>query len=262
MDSQIPVIELDGVAIARLTRAQTVDRVFHSLAAGRGGWVLTVNVDLMQRFAADPSTRESHRMADLVVADGVPLMWAARLQGTPLPERVAGSDLTWHLAQRANEAGRSLYLMGGEPGAAEGAAVQLRARWPGLRVAGIASPRVSVQPTPDEIAAIGAELDRARPDLVYVALGSPKTERLIAALRPGRAGIWWIGVGISLSFAAGQIKRAPLWMQRCGLEWLHRLHQEPGRLARRYFRDDLPYLIGLLWRVHRRRISGARMRDA
>jgi N-acetylglucosaminyldiphosphoundecaprenol N-acetyl-beta-D-mannosaminyltransferase len=253
MLSTIPTIELDGVPLARLTRDQTVDQVFGSLAEGRGGWILTVNVDHMQRFSTDPSTREIHRAADLVVADGMPLIWAARLQGTPLPERVAGSDLIWHLAERASDEGRSLYLMGGEPGAAEGAADRLLARWPKLRIAGISSPHVSARPSADEIAQIAGEIDRARPDLVYVALGAPKQERVIEALRPGRGAIWWIGVGISLSFAAGHIERAPLWMQRAGLEWLHRLVQEPGRLMRRYFRDDLPYLIGLLWRSRRRR---------
>ena len=250
-------IELDGVRLARMTRSDVVAHVFAALAAGRGGWIVTVNVDHMQRFRADPSTRALARAADLVVADGMPLLWAARLQGTPLPERVAGSDLIWLLAERANDEGRSLYLMGGEPGAAEGAAAQLLARWPKLRIAGMSSPQVSAHPLPHEVARIAEELDRVRPDLVYVALGAPKQERLIEALRPDRGSIWWMGVGISLSFAAGQIERAPAWMQRSGLEWLHRTLQEPGRLARRYFRDDLPYLLGLLWRIQRaRRTAG------
>ena len=253
MTADAATIELDGVRLARMTRGEVVAHVFDALAAGRGGWIVTVNVDHMQRFRADPSTGELHHGADLVVADGMPLLWAARLQGTPLPERIAGSDLIWLLAQRASDEGRSLYLMGGEPGAAEGAAAELRARWPKLRIAGMSSPRVSAQPLPEEVAAIGAELDRARPDLVYVALGAPKQERLIEALRRGRSAIWWMGVGISLSFAAGQIERAPLWMQRVGLEWLHRMLQEPGRLMRRYFLDDLPYLVGLFWRIGRAR---------
>lgn len=258
MMAEAETIELDGVRFARMTCADVVSHVFASLAAGRGGWIVTVNVDHMQRFRTDPTTCGLHRGADLVVADGMPLLWAARLQGTPLPERVAGSDLIWLLAERANDEGRSLYLMGGEPGAAEGAAAELRARWPKLRIAGTSSPRVSAQPLPNEVAPIAEELDRARPDLVYVALGAPKQERLIEALRPGRGAIWWMGVGISLSFAAGQIGRAPRWMQRSGLEWLHRMLQEPGRLARRYFRDDLPYLIGLLWRSQRaRRLRGS-----
>lgn len=257
MAAEPATIDLDGVRLARMTCRDVVAHVFDSLAAGRGGWIVTVNVDHMQRFRADPSTGALHRAADLVVADGMPLLWAARLQGTPLPERVAGSDLIWLLAERANDEGRSLYLMGGEPGAAEGAAAELLTRWPKLRIAGTSSPQVSAQPLPHEVARIAAELDQVRPDLVYVALGAPKQERLIEALRAGRGATWWMGVGISLSFAAGHIDRAPVWMQKSGLEWLHRMLQEPGRLVRRYFRDDLPYLIGLLWRSQRaRRLRG------
>ncbi|HTY16087.1 MAG TPA: WecB/TagA/CpsF family glycosyltransferase, partial [Myxococcota bacterium] len=98
------------------------------------------------------------------------------------------------------------------------------------------------------------ELQRAKPDLVYVALGAPKQERVIAALRPALPGAWWIGVGIGLGFVAGNPKRAPVWMQGLGLEWFHRLLQEPRRLLRRYFLEDLPFTFRLLvhaWRVRR-----------
>src|SRR5262245_45635695 len=189
MAAEAATIELDGVRLARMTCGDVVSHVFAALAQGRGGWIITVNVDHMQRFRAEPATRGLHHAADLVVADGMPLLWAARLQGTPLPERVAGSDLIWLLAERASQEGRSLYLMGGEPGAAEGAAERLRVRFPKLRIAGMSSPRVSAQPLPHELAPIAEELDRTRPDLVYVALGAPKQERLIQALRSARSSI-------------------------------------------------------------------------
>ena len=187
--------------------------------------------------------------ADYVVADGIPLLWAARLQGTPLPDRVAGSDLVWLLAERAARAGRSLYLLGGAPGAAADAARIFRERWPDLRIAGLSSPALSSDPGAAELAPVLAALRESRPDLVFVALGSPKQDRLIAELRGHFPGTWWIGVGISLSFAAGRVSRAPRWMQRLGLEWVHRLAQEPGRLWRRYLVHDLPFTLGLFWRT-------------
>ena len=108
-------------------------------------------------------------------------------------------------------------------------------------------------PAPAELDPLKAELIRARPDLVYVGLGAPKTERVIATLRTTLPAAWWIGVGISLSFMAGDVRRAPSWMQRAGLEWLHRLVQEPRRLARRYLLEDLPFAARLLISARRRR---------
>jgi N-acetylglucosaminyldiphosphoundecaprenol N-acetyl-beta-D-mannosaminyltransferase len=168
----------------------------------------------------------------------------------------------WLLAERAAREDRSLYLLGGNPGAADGARALLRARWPNLRIAGVSSPWISAEPSQAEISALRALLDDSRPDLVYVAFGAPKEERVIAALHRHLPGTWWIGVGVSLSFMSGEIRRAPQWMQRAGLEWIHRLVQEPRRLAHRYLVQDLPFALRLLagaWLASRRAPrSGAR----
>lgn len=245
-EGRIPRVDLMQLPFASLTRGQVVDHVFRGLARGRGGWIATLNLDYLRRSVTEPEIRKLLAGVDLVVADGVPLLWAARLQGTPFPDRVAGSDLVWLLAERAARESRSLYLLGGNPGAAEGARARLEARWPGLRVVGTLSPRVSATPTPAELSALRRDLEKAAPDLIYVAFGSPKQDRVIAALRSHLPGTWWMGVGISLSFMSGEIRRAPTWMQKTGLEWLHRLAQEPGRLAGRYLIRDLPFAVRLL----------------
>jgi N-acetylglucosaminyldiphosphoundecaprenol N-acetyl-beta-D-mannosaminyltransferase len=223
--------------------------VAEELGAGRGGWIVTANVDYLQRMAIDAGFASLCSAASLILADGLPLVWASRLQGEPLPERVAGASLIWTLSDMAARHGRSVYLLGGTPGTAARSAVALQRQSPGLRAAGVCCPDLGFETRPDEMRRLAEALVHARPDLVYVALGSPKADRLIAALRPLLPHTWWIGVGISFSFTSGELARAPGWMQRAGLEWFHRFLQEPARLARRYFIDDAPFAAALLARA-------------
>jgi N-acetylglucosaminyldiphosphoundecaprenol N-acetyl-beta-D-mannosaminyltransferase len=245
--------ELYGMTLAPLDRWAVLDHLFGALAQGRGGWLITANLDFLRRHVQDPESRALYDAADLRVADGMPLVWAARLQGDALPERVAGSSLVSLVAERAAREGRSLYLLGGAPGAAVGAATVLREKFPELRICGTSSPRVSDPPTPAEWEPIVAELEPLRPDILLVGLGSPKQEKLIRALRSKLPRTWMIGVGISFSFLAGDVRRAPGWMQRVGMEWIYRLAQEPRRLARRYLWEDLPFSVELFRHALRRR---------
>lgn len=257
VDPGLPTIDLLATAFANVSRRQVVDHVFRALTIGRGGWIVTPNLDYLRRCTQERDFGALVSRANLVVADGAPLVWAARLQGTPLVERVAGSDLVWLVAERAAREGRSLYLLGGNPGAAEGARDQLLARWPGLRVCGVSSPRVAEVPTPSQVDELREKLSSAGADIFYVAFGAPKQERWVEALHAHFPGTWWIGVGVSLSFMSGEIRRAPVWMQRAGLEWLHRLAQEPTRLARRYLLHDVPFAGRLLAHAALRRLRGA-----
>jgi len=243
----VETVELGGIQIARITRAALVERLLEESCSGRGGWITTMNVDYFQRHASSPNSSVFQR-ADLIVADGMPLLWACKLKGTPLPDRVAGSDLVWLIAEGAARRSRSLYLLGGNSGVGEVAARTLRDRWPSLTVAGHSNPRISNPPTAAEIETLRDDLSRAKPDIVYVAFGAPKEELLIDALRVHFPRVWWIGVGISLSFIAGEVTRAPVWLQHIGLEWLHRLAQEPRRLGSRYLTRNLPFTAGLLAR--------------
>jgi N-acetylglucosaminyldiphosphoundecaprenol N-acetyl-beta-D-mannosaminyltransferase len=238
-------ISLLGVEIDAVTEADAIAFVLSGLADGRGGFVVTPNLDQLRQLVRRPDLAELYRRADLVVADGMPLVWASRLQGTPLHERVAGSDLVWSLTAEAALRGRSVFLLGGAPGAGEAAEARLRSLYPGARFAGRVSPPLGFERDEGEIDRIRLALREARPDVVYVALGFPKQERLIAYLREEFPSTWFLGVGYSLSFVGGQTARAPDWMIRLGLEWVHRLAQDPRRLASRYLVHGLPFATRL-----------------
>ncbi len=255
-------VRLMGIAIDAVRESELVDIVADELRRGRGGWVVTPNLDHLRRLVTQPAFRALCEGADWVVADGMPLVWAARLQGTPLPERVAGSNLITSLNARAASESRSVFFLGGDPGTAEAAAGRLRERSPDLRVAGCACPAVGFEEDPLQLEALRLQLVRAAPDIVWVALGSPKQERLIEQLRAHLPRAWWLGVGISFSFVSGQVRRAPRWMQVLGLEWVHRLIQEPRRLARRYLLEGLPFAVRLLGAALRGRWRGSPHRSA
>ena len=243
---RLPAVELRGVRVHAVSEADAIRHILGELDASRGGMVVTPNLDHLHRCLHDIAFAAMVSEAELVLADGMPLVWAARLQGTPLPQRVAGSNLITSLSRSAAEAGRSVFLLGGSPGTAEGAARVLTAQFPSLKVAGTLCPPVGFENDPAKMAEIIETLASARPDIVFVALGSPKQERLIVKLRPLLTRAWWLGVGISFSFLCGEVRRAPLWMQKVGLEWLHRLVQEPRRLFRRYVVVGIPFAFSLL----------------
>lgn len=238
-------VELMGLFVDRMTEPQVCKFIVESLHEGRGGVVVTVNLDHLRRVVDVDGYRDLVSGADLVVADGQPLVWASKIQGDPLPARVAGSDLVSSLTSSAADGGKSIFLLGGNPGAAEGAAGVLQRRHPELRVAGWYCPPMGFERDPDEMLKIQESLQAARPDIVYVALGSPKQEILIRDLCEMVPGAWWLGVGISLSFLTGEVDRAPVWLRRIGLEWFHRLLQEPGRLGRRYLIEGIPFAARL-----------------
>lgn len=237
-----------GVPIDRLTTAQVVDRILADLGRGRGGWVVTPNVDVLRKAAHDPDVRALVNRADLLLADGMPVVWASRWRGEPVPERVAGSTLLWSLCAGAAATGASVFLLGGNPGVADAAGAALVSAIPDLRVVGSHCPPMGFERSPARMADIVAQLDACRPDIVLCGLSFPKQERLIAMLRDRFPSTWFLGLGMGLTFASGMAVRSPQWMQDAGLEWLHRLWREPRRLFVRYVVHDVPFAVGLLSR--------------
>lgn len=249
-------VRFAGVTLDRRTETEIVRHVIDQSQAAEGGWVLPVNVDVCRQLRDDATARTLVEGATLIVPDGMPLVWASRLLGQPIPERVAGSALIFSLSAAAATAGRSIYLLGGAPGTPEAAAEKLTRQYPGLKVVGTDSPPFGFEHSTAEMAGIRDRLRQAAPDIVYVGLGFPKQEKLIASLLPELPAAWFISCGAAIGFAAGTMNRAPMWMRRSGLEWAHRLISEPRRLYRRYLIHDLPYAAGLLFSAAATRITG------
>jgi N-acetylglucosaminyldiphosphoundecaprenol N-acetyl-beta-D-mannosaminyltransferase len=239
-------VHLSGLAFDRLTEAEVVGHIIGESRLGRGGWVATPNIDICRSAHRDPAVRRLVNSATLVVPDGMPLVWASRLRSDPLPERVTGSSLIFSLSAAAADSSKSIYLLGGDPGVPERAAEKLRRRYPGLVVAGFDAPPPGFEKNDHSLDGVRGRLVAAEPDIVYVGLGFPRQERLVAQLVPSLRSAWFVACGAAIPFAAGTLRRAPSWVQDSGLEWTFRLINEPRRLLRRYLIDDLPFAARLL----------------
>jgi len=254
--SSLPLVRLEGIDVHAITEAECVRYVISALSRGCGGVVATVNLDYLRRIRTSVEFKDLCEEATLCVADGMPLVWASWILGKRLPGRVAGSDLVDDLTGAAAEAGFSVFFLGGNPGAAEEAARILGERYERLRIAGVNCPPVGFENSGEEMERIRHALTDGKPGVVYVALGSPKQDWLIKQLRSEFPSVWWVGVGISFSFVTGEVKRAPRVLRRLGMEWVHRLSQEPRRLARRYLLEGMPYALSLFGRALISRVAG------
>lgn len=225
---------LGHVPIDPLCAEEALDRIAGLVAAGDGGSVFTPNVDHVLLAEDDPAFRDAYAAASLSLVDGMPVLWAARLLGCPVPEKLSGSDLVLPLARRAALEGWRVYLFGAGPGVAERVAALLLQRFPSLQLAGFDSPQVDISAAPASRLAATLAIRDARPQLVLVALGSPKGELWASEARSTLAPAVLVSVGAALDFLVGAQRRAPAWVSSAGLEWLYRLAGNPRRLAGRY----------------------------
>jgi N-acetylglucosaminyldiphosphoundecaprenol N-acetyl-beta-D-mannosaminyltransferase len=225
---------------------EVLDRIAAFVEERRFSYAVNPNVDHIIKLRNDPEFRKVYEDADLVVTDGVPLLWASRLLGVPLQERINGTDLFERTCELAAQRGYSIYLLGGNPGAAWGACKKLSARFPELKIAGWECHPYDFGGDVSENLEVQARILKSGADILFVGLGAPKQEKWIFSYGR-RAGVaFGIGVGGSFSVVAGEVKRAPLWMQHRGFEWLWRLLKEPRRLWKRYLIEGMAFLRLLL----------------
>ena len=218
-------------------------------------FVVTPNVDHAVLYQENAALRSAYANASLVLADGMPVVVAARLLGRALPGRVAGSDLAPALFEKAEQyGGLRVFLLGAAPGVAERAAENIRCRWPSVEVVGTYSPPLGFEKNEHENEIILSRIAAQRPDVLLVGLGAPKQELWVNAHREQIESAVTLCVGATIDFLAGEKKRAPKWMRHGGLEWLHRMASEPRRLFKRYARDAwiFPRLVWHEWQASRR----------
>jgi len=246
-------VRLFGVDIDALAMGEAVARILSWVGdpESRCRYVVTPNVDHTVLLANRADLREAYREASLVLADGWPVVAAARLLGRGLPERVAGSDLAPALFAAVSEEPMRVFLLGAAPGVAEQAAVNIHSRWPIVRVTGTYSPPLGFENDVEENRRILERIAAARPHLLIIGLGAPKQELWVHRNREKVEARVALCAGATIDFLAGRRRRAPRWMQRSGLEWLHRVACEPHRLAGRYARDAwvFPQLVWREWRT-------------
>jgi N-acetylglucosaminyldiphosphoundecaprenol N-acetyl-beta-D-mannosaminyltransferase len=236
---------------------EALRRIEGMIADGGTHQIATANVDFLVHATEDEEYRRMLCMCDLVVADGMPIVWASKLFGIPLRERVAGSDLVPILVHLSARKGYGIYLLGATPEVAERAVQQMEKSAPGVRVVGHMSPPIRPLDQIDS-EAILAEIERAKPDILLVAFGSPKQEKWISRNRHRLNVPVCMGIGATIDFIAGAVKRAPLWMQKSGLEWFFRMAVEPKRLGPRYVKDAVWMLRYLVLQVAMNRLRSFR----
>jgi N-acetylglucosaminyldiphosphoundecaprenol N-acetyl-beta-D-mannosaminyltransferase len=225
-----------GLPLANVTANEAVEQIEELILSGGTHQVATANLDFWLNSLNDVHLHRIIAGCSLVLPDGMPLVWISRLLGNPLKERVSGVDLVPQLAELSAKKGYGIYLLGGRPGVAERASLVLEEMYPGVRIVGHHAPPLADLERMDH----GDTLERiraAKPDILMVAFGNPKQEKWIR-MHAKRLGVpVSIGIGGSMDMLIGNVKRAPKWMQRSGLEWLGRCIQEPARLLPRYARN-------------------------
>ena len=240
---------LRDLPIAPLTMAQALDRVDDAIARHERLRIGVVNAAKVVSMARDTLLREDVLSSGLVLADGASVVWAMRLLGRPLPERVAGIDLMRGILERGSQRAYRVYCLGATEEVLQKTCARIRSDFPGVRLVGSRNGYF----TDDEEAAVALDIDRAQPDVVFVAITSPRKERFLARWGNSLAATVWHGVGGSFDVMAGKVRRAPAVWQRLNLEWLFRLLQEPRRLWRRYLTTNTAFCLMVLRELRKAR---------
>lgn len=244
--STAPGITVAGIPVANLTEDEAITTINDLIADGRSHYAAVVNAAKIVAANRDQALKQDLINADIVTADGMSVVWASRVLGQPLKQRVAGIDLFERLVEHAAQRGLSVYFLGAREQSVRGVTALFANKYPALRIAGCRDGYFDSS----EERSVCEGIRQSGADLLFVAMGSPKQERWIAS-NLGRTGVRFaMGVGGSFDHLSGLVRRAPRWMQRSGLEWLYRLVREPGRLWHRYLIGNTAFI----WLILRQRL--------
>ena len=238
-------IKIANVAIDNVDMEEAIGCIENFIHEKRPRYVVTPNVDHIVKLQNDQEFLTIYKDASLVLPDGQPLIWAANFLGTPLKEKVSGSDLFPRLCEHAANKGYRLFFLGGRPGAGERCSEVLAQKHKEIKIVGTYSPPFGFESKDEENEKILRIVGDARPDILFVGLGAPKQEKWIYNHKDDLRIPVSIGIGVTFEFMAGMVRRAPKWMQSSGLEWFWRLIMEPRKLWKRYLVDDIAF-FGLI----------------
>lgn len=231
--------QLLNTYVNNLTMSETIDAVEELIKSEKKSYVVAINVDVVIKIENDPYLKKIVDNADMVLVDGKPLVWISNFYGKPLKAKISGSDLVPLLCEEASKKQYSIFIIGGKEGVSEQAKQNLEKRLPGIRIVGTYAPTYGFEKNDAELNKINTLLSEAKPDLLIACFGCPKQEKWIFENISKYDAKVSICAGATVDFLAGNIKRAPRWMSEHGLEWLYRFLQEPKRMFKRYFIDDM-----------------------
>ena len=225
--------------INNVTMPETIAAIEHMIAADKKSYVVAINVDVVMKIEEDSYLKKVVDNADMVLVDGKPLVWISKLHSKPLKAKISGSDLVPLLCKVAAEKGYKIFIIGGKDGVAEQAKIKLENQLPKIKIVGTYAPPFGFEKNETELYRINQMISRAHPDLLIACFGCPKQEKWIYENIEKYDAKVSVCAGATVDFLAGNVKRAPRWMSEHGLEWFYRFLQEPKRMFKRYFIDDV-----------------------
>ncbi len=250
-------VNICGININNVSMRDAINAIERFIIERHKVFIVTPNADHIVKLHHDREFRELYKNAALVLADGMPLLWASRYLGTPLKEKISGSDLFPKMCEVSAEKGYRIFFLGGRPGAAVKASRVLKDKYPKLRVTGMYSPPFGFENDMEENAKIVKSINESGADILFVGLGAPKQEKWIYKYKDEYQVPVSIGIGVSFEFVSGFVKRAPVLMQKTGFEWFWRLIHEPKRLWKRYLVHDIKFF----WLVLKQKYNKSNSRN-
>ena len=225
--------------INNITMQDAIKNIEKMIISKKKSYIVAINVDVVMKIENDSYLKKISDEADMTLVDGKPLIWISKLKKKPIKAKISGSDLVPQICNLAAQKNYSIFIIGGKEGVAKRAKVELEKKYPNINIVGTYSPPFGFEKNKKEINDINKMISNKKPDLLIVCFGCPKQEKWIYENINNYDATVSICAGATVDFLAGNVKRAPKWMSDHGLEWFYRFLQEPKRLFKRYFIDDI-----------------------
>ena len=226
---------------------ETLTEIEEMISKEKKSYIVAINVDVVMKIENDQYLKKIVDSADMVLVDGKPLVWISKMHGKPLKAKISGSDLVPLLCEVAAKKNYSMFIIGGKEGIAEKAKIRLEEQYPTINIVGTYAPPFGFENNPKELDKINNMISEKKPDLLIACFGCPKQEKWIYENYQKYDAKVSICAGATVDFLAGNVNRAPKWMSEHGLEWFYRFLQEPKRMFKRYFIDDVK-ILKLIWK--------------